>query len=67
MSRGVGVLLIIIGAGLLVWGYKESSSITADLSNLFSGQPTDKAVWYVIGGAAALLIGLFAALRSRKK
>ena len=39
-----------------------SNSVGSDLSNLFTGKPTDKAVWFIIGGAAALVIGLFGTL-----
>ena len=62
MSRGVGLALLVVGVILLIFGINASNSVGSDLSNLFTGKPTDKAVWLIIGGAAALVIGLFGTL-----
>lgn len=62
MSRGVGLALLVVGVILLIFGINASNSVGSDLSNLFTGKPTDKAVWFIIGGAAALVIGLFGTL-----
>ena len=62
MSRGVGLALLVVGVILLIFGINASNSVGSDLSNLFTGKPTDKAVWFIIGGAAAMVIGLFGTL-----
>ena len=62
MSRGVGLALLVVGVILLIFGINASNSVGSDISNLFTGKPTDKAVWFIIGGAAAMVIGLFGTL-----
>jgi hypothetical protein len=37
------------------------------VSRFFSGNPTDKAIWLLIGGAAAVIIGLFVAIRGARR
>jgi hypothetical protein len=66
MSRGLGLALLVIGVILLIFGINASNSVSSDLSNLFTGKPTDKAVWLIVGGAAALVIGLFGTLAWRR-
>lgn len=51
--------LVLLGAGilLLVRGVKASDSIGSSFSRLFTGNPTDKAMWLLIGGTVACAIG----------
>jgi hypothetical protein len=58
-QRAIGVALLVVGAILLVYGINASDSIGSEISEFFSGSPTDKTVWFLIGGAAALIVGLF--------
>ena len=67
MSRGLGIALLVIGVILLIFGINASNSVGSELSNLFTGKPTDKAVWLIIGGAAALILGLFGSLAGRRR
>jgi hypothetical protein len=53
----------VIGVVLLIFGISASQSFSSDVSRFFTGSPTDKAVWMTIGGAAALIIGLFGVFR----
>lgn len=55
----IGIVLLVIGIGLLLWGYNISESIEGKLSTTFSGSPGDKAmILYIVGGICAAL-GLF--------
>jgi len=66
MSRGLGIALLVVGVILLIFGINASHSVGSDISNLFNGKPTDKAVWLIVGGAAALVLGLFGTLIGRR-
>ena len=66
MSRGLGIALLVVGVILLVYGISASNSVSSDLSNLFTGKPTEKAIWLIVGGAAAAIVGLFGTLGSRR-
>jgi hypothetical protein len=66
MSAPVSLALVVIGGVLLFWGLQASDSIGSEFSELFTGSPTDKAVWMLIGGIVAACVGLFGSVRSAK-
>jgi hypothetical protein len=67
MNRALGVALLVIGAILLVVGFNESQSFTSEVSRAFTGSPTDRSMWFLIGGGVAAAVGLFLILtRSRQ-
>jgi hypothetical protein len=47
-----------VGCVLLVLGLRASDSLSSDVSRFFTDSPTDKAIWMLLGGAAALIVGL---------
>ncbi|HUG13310.1 MAG TPA: DUF3185 family protein [Opitutaceae bacterium] len=58
MNKAISFALIAVGVVLLIYGIKASDSIGSEISELFTGSPTDEAVWFVLGGIVALAIGL---------
>ena len=66
MNRGlVGIILVVIGVGLLVFGINASQSFTSEVSKLFNGAPSDKSIWLVAAGAVVTVIGLVQLTRRR--
>jgi hypothetical protein len=66
LNKGVFLALLVLGIVLLVLGVIESDSVSSSFSRLFTGEPTDKAIWLLIGGGLALAAGLGGfALRSK--
>jgi len=61
-QRIVGIVLLIIGVGVLVFGMNASHSVADQVSNTFTGKFTDATTWYIIGGIAAALFGLLLTL-----
>jgi uncharacterized membrane protein YidH (DUF202 family) len=63
------ILLILIGGGitLLVFGIIALDSLSSEISRLFTGSPTDKAIWMFVGGITAIVIGLFGLLMKSDK
>jgi len=57
MRIPIGVILIVVGVILLVFGIQASNSFASDVSRLFTGNPTDRSVWLIIGGVVAILVG----------
>jgi len=57
LNRLASTLIIAAGIVLLVLGFTAMDSVGSDISRFFTGSPTDKSVWMVIGGLAALVIG----------
>ena len=66
LNKGVFLAFLVLGIVLLVLGVIESDSVSSSFSRLFTGEPTDKAIWLLIGGGLALAAGLGGfALRSK--
>ena len=58
MNKALGIALLVVGVVLLVWGLNAEGSFGSEVSKTFTGHPTDKAMWLIIGGAASGLTGL---------
>lgn len=66
MNRIVSLVLLVGGIILLIYGIQASESIGSEFSRLFTGSPTDKAMWMLIGGAVAAVVGLAGLLRGSR-
>lgn len=66
MNRIASLVLLVGGVILIVLGVSATNSFSSDVSRFFTGSPTDKAVWMLIGGAAAAIVGLTFAVRGWK-
>ncbi|NOR56905.1 MAG: DUF3185 family protein [Sulfurimonas sp.] len=61
----IGLALIIIGAGLMFWGYRMSDSVASQLTQAITGSDTDKVIAFYIAGVISMLAGLFVFLKNR--
>lgn len=59
MNKGMSVALLVVGILLTSWGVSAMKSFSSDVSEFFTGSPTNKAVWLLVGGIVAAIIGLF--------
>ena len=66
MNKIFSLALLVGGIVLIVIGVNATNSFSSDVSRFFTGSPTDKAVWMLIGGGIAAAIGLFGTFRSSK-
>lgn len=66
MYKGLAVALIIAGVMLIIYGVNASNSFDSDVSRAFTGAPTDKTVWFLIGGVVASSVGVYGLLRGSK-
>jgi hypothetical protein len=59
------IMLAILAGGiiLLVFGINASHSLGSDVSRIFTGSPTDKSMWMIIGGIVAIIVGLGGVVR----
>jgi divalent metal cation (Fe/Co/Zn/Cd) transporter len=58
MNKIVSLALLAGGVVLIIIGVNATNSFSSDVSRFFTGSPTDKAVWMLIGGIAAAVVGL---------
>ncbi len=66
MNKIVSLALLWGGSVLIVVGISATNSFSSDVTRFFTGSPTDKAVWMLIGGIVAALVGLTMLRRSPK-
>jgi uncharacterized membrane-anchored protein len=63
MNKGIPVALLVVGVVLLVFGVNAYHSASSDVSRFFTGAPTDKALWLLIGGSVASIAGFTGLIR----
>jgi len=66
MNKSIALALLIGGIVLLVYGFSASDSTASGVSRFFTGNPTDKTMWLLIGGTVAAIIGGTGLLRGSK-
>ncbi len=57
IQRLLSVALFIGGIVLLVMGIRETDSFGSQVSKFFTGSFTDRAIWLMLGGVAAIVAG----------
>lgn len=67
MNKIISLALLAGGVVLVVIGTNATNSFSSDVSRFFTGSPTDKAVWLLIGGVVAIAGGLTMALSGSKR
>jgi hypothetical protein len=66
MKKIIGVVSLVIGVLLLVWGHNMAESVNSQVKQIFTGAPTDRATYFYIGGVALGLFGFFQIFWTRK-
>ena len=66
MNKIVSIALLAGGIVLIVIGVNAMNSFSSDVSRFFTGSPTDKAVWMLLGGVVAAGAGLAGLFRGSK-
>lgn len=54
----LSIVLLVAAVILIVYGLQASDSIASSFSEFFTGSPTDRSMWLLIGGAACAVVGL---------
>jgi len=65
-SKLAGLVLIVVGAVLLYFGYNASGSALESVSETVTGRYTDETTMYLIGGAACAVVGAALLLFGKK-
>jgi multisubunit Na+/H+ antiporter MnhB subunit len=63
----IGLAVFALGIVLLIFGFNESQSFNSDVSRFFTGNPSDRSMWLIAGGAVAVIAGMILALRGMKR
>ena len=57
MNKLVSLILLFGGFVLIIYGVSASDSLASSFTRFFTGSPTDKAIWLLLGGIVATLAG----------
>ena len=67
MNKLLPIALLVGGIVLIIVGINATNSFGSDVSRFFTGSPTDKSSWMLIGGSVAAVVGLTMTLRGSKQ
>jgi hypothetical protein len=67
MNKVISLAILAGGIVLVIYGVSASKSFSSDVSRFFTGSPTDKTMWLLIGGIVAIVIGLVGLFRGQTK
>jgi hypothetical protein len=57
---------LVAGIALIIYGFNASDSVSSGVSRAFTGAPTDKTLWLLLGGSAAAIVGAVMTFRGSK-
>ena len=66
-NRAVGIVLLVAGLVLVLFGLNATESVSDSVSETFTGRYTDKTMWYLIGGGVLAVAGALMALGGGKR
>ena len=55
MNRPVSLAILIVGIVLIIFGAQASDSVGSSFSRFFTGEPTDRTIWLLLGGLVAVI------------
>lgn len=67
MNTALSVALLVGGIALLAFGYNEYQSTSSEVSKFFTGNPTDRSMWMLIGGGVLAVMGLVGLMRGSRR
>jgi len=65
MSKPIAIALLVGGIILLVFGFNASESVGSEVSETFTGTPTNKSIWLLVLGALLAVAGGIGLARRR--
>lgn len=66
MNKTIGLLLLVVGIALIIYGFNASDSVSSGVSRVFTGTPTYKTLWLLLGGSASTIVGATMTFRRSK-
>lgn len=55
----IGIVLMVLGVGLAIWGYQLSGSVGSQITQAVTGSDTDKVMTFYITGAISFVVGIY--------
>jgi Protein of unknown function (DUF3185) len=67
MQKITGVLCLVVGIFFLLWGRRIADSFGSQVRSVFTGEPTNRAMYLYLGGLVLALLGVAQIFWKRKK
>ncbi len=67
MVKAISIALIVGGVVLLYFGGQAFNSVSSEVSRVFTGSPTNRAIMLIVGGVIATIAGLTGVAVSGRK
>jgi len=67
MRKTFGIVCLVAGVVVLMMGMNIAKSVNSQVKQLFTGSPTDKAMYYYIAGTVLAVTGVFQIFWPSKK
>ena len=59
MQKAIGVVCLVVGVMLLVWGHNIAQTVGSQVKEAVTGSPIDRTIYFYIGGAVLSVLGVF--------
>jgi hypothetical protein len=66
MNKQIGIILLVAGIGLLIWGFNLYGAFSSRMARVITGSPTDKTMTILIIGGICTVLGIFQLARKSK-
>lgn len=66
MNKLVSIAFLVGGIVFIIYGLNAADSFGSDVSRAFTGNPTDRSIWFLVGGLVAAILGVSGLLRGSK-
>ena len=67
MNKMISAAFLAAGVVLALFGFNEMNSVTSDISRMFTGAPTDRAIWMLAGAAALVVLRMTGLVSASRK
>ena len=67
MTRALALGLLAGGIALTIFGVNASHSFGSEVSRVFTGNPSDRSMWMIVGGVVMIVAGAAAGFAGFKK
>ena len=55
----IGIVLVVLGIGLGIWGYQLSGSVGSQVTQAVTGSDTNQVMTFYIAGAISFIVGIY--------
>jgi hypothetical protein len=66
MKTPIALAILVVGIILLIFGLNSADSISDSFSRFFSGQFSDRTMWFIVGGSVCVVLGLYGSYHGRR-